>query len=98
MIVQIVWKRVSEKSAAIAFHPLTSHPEVENKDGASVIRAHYQALYVVNQLDDETTEVKWDYHINFGGKLPKALVNGFIIPNSNRVLSHTQAHFVNSVD
>ncbi|GMH67149.1 hypothetical protein TrST_g14100 [Triparma strigata] len=81
----------------VAYHPLTSHPKVENKDGKAVIRASLQIAALVTQLDDETTEVQWGSHVNFGGKLPSAVINGFIIPNSNRVLSHHQAYFANSI-
>ncbi|GMH96532.1 hypothetical protein TrVE_jg14448 [Triparma verrucosa] len=96
-IVKIVWKRLSEKSVMVTYHPLTSHPEVENKDGKAVIRASTQSAILVTQLDDDATELQWSSHINFGGKLPSAVINGFIIPNTNRLLSHHQAYFVYSI-
>ncbi|GMI13858.1 hypothetical protein TrVE_jg10921 [Triparma verrucosa] len=97
VIVKIVWKRLSEKSVMVAYHPLTSHPKVENKDGKAVIRASLQLAMLVTQLDDETTELQWGLHLNFGGKLPIAVVNGFLVPNFLRILSHHQAFFAYSI-
>ncbi|GMH93467.1 hypothetical protein TrST_g8394 [Triparma strigata] len=96
-IVKIIWKRLSESSVMVAYHPLTSHPKVENKDGKAVIRASLQIAALVTQLDDGTTEVQWGSHIIFGGNLPSTVINGFVIPNTNRVLSHHQAYFANSI-
>ncbi|GMI00258.1 hypothetical protein TrLO_g11333 [Triparma laevis f. longispina] len=97
-IVNIVWKRVSEKTIVIAYHPLTSHSKVENKDGKSAIRGSFQVAILVTQLDDRLTEVEWGVHINFGGNLPKALVNAFVLPSTNRVLNHHQAFFADSLN
>ena len=44
------------------------------------------------------SEVDYGLHINFGGKLPKLVVNGFIIPDTDNVFSHQQAHFTASLD
>ncbi|GMI02694.1 hypothetical protein TrVE_jg6932 [Triparma verrucosa] len=96
-IVKIIWKRLSESSVMVAYHPLTSHPKVENKDGNAVIRASFQLAMLVTHLDDETTELQWVAHVNFAGKLPSTVINGFIIPNFNRVLSHHQAFFAYSI-
>ncbi|GMI04580.1 hypothetical protein TrVE_jg9907 [Triparma verrucosa] len=98
VICNIVWKRLSEKTVVVAYHPLTSHPLVENKDGKSVIRGSFHYVFQVTQLDDRTTEINWGFHINFGGKLPKVVVNSVIIPNFNRALSHHQVYFANSID
>lgn len=49
----------------------------------------------MTQLDDLMTEVQWGMHINFGGNLPAAVVNGCILPNFNGVVSQYQAHFTN---
>ena len=51
----------------------------------------------MTQFDDGHVETKLGFHINFGGNLPKAIVNGFIIPNFDRVFSHCQAYFGNSI-
>ena len=51
-------KRLNEKSIVVVFHPLTSHPGVEDKDGDSVIRGSIQFMYHFTQLDDETVETK----------------------------------------
>ena len=51
----------------------------------------------MTQLDDGTVEVKFGLHINFGGNLPKAIVNRVIIPNFGRVVSHAQAYFGYSI-
>ncbi|GMH64861.1 hypothetical protein TL16_g04058 [Triparma laevis f. inornata] len=96
-IVHICWKRLSEKKIVVAYHPLTSHPKVENKDGDSVIRGSFQAVYYVTQLDDGTVEVNMGCHLNFGGHLPKAVVKGFMIPDNNRVVSHHTVYFANSI-
>ncbi|GMH57073.1 hypothetical protein TrLO_g11425 [Triparma laevis f. longispina] len=53
----ILWKRFSEKFVIVTYHPLTTHPRVEDKDGDSVIRGSLQAVYHVTQLDDGATEV-----------------------------------------
>ena len=84
---------MSEKSIVVVFHPLTSHPGVEDKDGDSVIRCSIQFIYHFTQLDDGTVETKMGLHINFGGNLPKAIVNGVVLPNFDQVISHTQAYF-----
>ena len=63
-----------------------------------MIRCSSQAVYHVTQLDDETAEVKFGLHINFGGNLLKAVVNGFVIPNFDRVVSHGQVYFANSIE
>ncbi|GMH51051.1 hypothetical protein TrST_g8578 [Triparma strigata] len=97
MIVNIVWKRISEKCIVVAYHPLTSHPKVENKEGDAVIRGSFHSVYKVTQIDRGFVEVEIGTHINFGGKLPKAIVNGFIIPNANRAVSHQQCYFANSI-
>ncbi|GMH53825.1 hypothetical protein TL16_g01538 [Triparma laevis f. inornata] len=52
----------------------------------------------MTQLDDGTTEVEMGYHLNFGGQLPKALVNGFILPDVNRGLSHNMAYCACALD
>lgn len=96
-IMSIVWKRVSDNSIIIAYHPLKSHPKVEDKDGNSVIRAQAHLAYHVTQTGDGITEVKWCYHINFGGNLPRAAVNGFVIPISDRTVSHFIAYFANLI-
>ena len=96
-IVNIVWKRISEKCIVVAYHPLSSHPKVENKDGDAVIRGSFHSFYKVTQLDNGLTDVELGNHFNFGGKLPKAIVNGFIIPNANRAVSHQQCYFMNSI-
>ncbi|GMH78487.1 hypothetical protein TrST_g4778 [Triparma strigata] len=96
-IVKIVWKRLSEKSVMVSYHPLASHPKVENKDGKAVIRGSLQLAMLVTQLDDKTTELQWGTHLNFGGNLPTAVINGFIIPNFNRANSHHQAFFAYSI-
>ena len=41
-ISNVLWKRLSEKSIIVCYHPLTSHPLVEDKDGGSVIRGALQ--------------------------------------------------------
>ncbi|GMH81378.1 hypothetical protein TL16_g08911 [Triparma laevis f. inornata] len=92
-ICNLCWKRISEKSIVVTYHPMTSHEKVEVKDGDSVIRASFHGAYLITQLDDGTTEVTWGVHLNFGGHLPKPLVHSFIIPNLNRVLSSFQAYF-----
>ncbi|GMI00639.1 hypothetical protein TrST_g8799 [Triparma strigata] len=97
VIVNIVWKRLSEKSIIVAYNPLNSHPLVENKDGDSVIRGSFHAVYHVTQLDDGHVETKLGFHINFGGNLPRVIVNGFIVPNFDRVVSHHQAFFGYSI-
>ena len=84
---------MSEKSIVVVFHPLTSHPGVEVKDGNSVIRASFHAVYHLTQLDDGTVETKMGLHINFGGNLPKTIVNAVILPNFDRIESHFQAYF-----
>ena len=38
------------------------------------------------------------YHMQFGGNLPKAIVNGFIIPDMNRISSHYTAYFACSIN
>ena len=76
---------------------MISHPSVEDKDGDSVIRGSSQYVYLVTQLDDGTVETKSGFHINFGGNLPNVIVNGFIIPNFDRVVSHAQAYFGYSI-
>ena len=88
---------MSEKSIIVVFHPLISHPSVEDKDGDSVIRGSSQYVYLVTQLDDGTVETKMGFHINFGGNLPSAIVNGFVIPNFDRIVSHIQAYFGYSI-
>ena len=88
---------MSEKSIVVVFHPLISHPSVEDKDGDSVIRGSSQYVYLVTQLDDGTVETKMGFHINFGGNLPNAIGNGFIIPNFDRIDSHAQAYFGYSI-
>ena len=98
VIMNICWKRMSDKKIILAFHPLTSHPKIEDKDGGSMIRAIQHATWGVTQLDEVTAEVIWDYHMNFGGRLPKAVVNGAIIPGSDRIVSKFTAHFANSID
>ncbi|GMH71838.1 hypothetical protein TL16_g05760 [Triparma laevis f. inornata] len=97
VIVKIVWKRLGEKSIMVAYHPLTSHPLVENKDGKSMIRGSLHSAMLVSQLDNGTSVVNMDFHINFGGNLPTAVINGFIIPNFNRIASHYQAFFAYSL-
>ena len=92
-----IWKRVSSKSIVVVHHPLTTHPKVENKDGDSVIRCTFQGAHIVNQLQNGNTEVEWGIHINFGGRLPKFIVNRFIIPNFDRILSHYIVYFKNSL-
>ncbi|GMH47422.1 hypothetical protein TrVE_jg4853 [Triparma verrucosa] len=96
-ICNIVWKRISNKSIMASYHPLTHHPKVEDKDGKSVIRASFHAVYCLTQLDDGTTDVQMGFHINFGGHLPKAIVNGFIIPSTDRVISKHLVYFANSL-
>ncbi|GMI11614.1 hypothetical protein TrLO_g12258 [Triparma laevis f. longispina] len=81
----------------VGFQPMTSHPQVEDKDGASVIRGSFHAAMLATQLDDGTMEIEWGLHINFGGKLPKVIVNGFLIPAFDRVLSRYQAYFAYSL-
>ena len=49
-----------------------------------MIRGSFHSVFQVTQLDDRTTEINWGFHINFGGKLPKVVVNSVIIPNFNR--------------
>ncbi|GMH93488.1 hypothetical protein TL16_g12643 [Triparma laevis f. inornata] len=93
----ILCKRLSENSVIVTYHPLTTHPKVEEKDGDSVIRGSLQVVFHVTQLDHGVTEVQYGLHINFGGKLPKFVVNGFIIPDTNGVFSAQQAHFANSL-
>ncbi|GMH88099.1 hypothetical protein TL16_g11056 [Triparma laevis f. inornata] len=97
IINNVLWKRLGEKSILVVFHPLTSHPLVENKDGGSMIRASVNFIFRITQLDDDTTEVESGVHINFGGNLPKAVVHRVLIPNFNRVYSHYQAYFANSI-
>ena len=63
-----------------------------------MIRGSFQVAMLVTQLDDRTTEVEWGVHINFGGHLPKAMVNNFLFPSINRVLYHHQAYFAYSID
>ena len=96
-IVNIAWKRISEKCILVAYHPLTSHPKVENKDGDAVIRGSFHGVYKVTQLDNGLTDVELGLHINFGGKLPRFVVNSGIIPNCNRAVSHQQCYFANSI-
>ena len=81
----------------MVFHPLASHPKVENKDGDSVIRCTTQFVYHLTQLDDGIVETRFGFHMNFGGNLPKAVINGFIIPNFDRIVSHAQAYFGYSI-
>ncbi|GMH50151.1 hypothetical protein TL16_g00704 [Triparma laevis f. inornata] len=45
VICNIVWKRLSEKSIVVTYHPLTSHRMVEDKDGKSVIRGFFHASF-----------------------------------------------------
>eukprot|EP00519_Triparma_laevis_P003739 CAMPEP_0182519596 /NCGR_PEP_ID=MMETSP1321-20130603/45181_1 /TAXON_ID=91990 /ORGANISM="Bolidomonas sp., Strain RCC1657" /LENGTH=426 /DNA_ID=CAMNT_0024727579 /DNA_START=233 /DNA_END=1508 /DNA_ORIENTATION=- len=97
VIVKIIWKRLSEKSVLVVYHPLTSHPKVENKDGKAVIRASLQVAMLVTQLDDKTTEFQYSSHLNFGGSLPRAVINGFIIPSFNLANSNHQAFFAYSI-
>ncbi|GMH86654.1 hypothetical protein TrST_g13924 [Triparma strigata] len=96
-IVNIVWKRISEKFIVVVFYPLTSHPKVENKDGDAVIRSSFHSIYKVTQVDSGFVDVEIGTHFNFGGKLPKVVVNGFIIPSGNRAVSHQQCYFMNSI-
>ncbi|GMH92472.1 hypothetical protein TrST_g1906 [Triparma strigata] len=96
-ICKMVWKRLGEKSVMVTYDPLMSHPLVENKDGKEVIRATFQAVYLVTQLDARTTKVELGLHINFGGHLPRFIVNSFIVPSFNRIVSHTQAFFALSL-
>ncbi|GMH76630.1 hypothetical protein TL16_g07148 [Triparma laevis f. inornata] len=96
-IVKIVWKRLSEKSIMVAYHPLTTHPLVANKDGKTTIRATLHGAMLVTQIDNGTTEANSDFHINFGGNLPRPVINGFIIPNFNRIASHHQSFFAYSL-
>ncbi|GMH93681.1 hypothetical protein TrVE_jg2060 [Triparma verrucosa] len=74
-ITNICWKRLDDKTVVVAYQPLTSHPLVENKDGGSMIRGSFHAVYRVTQLDDGTTEVDLGLHVNFGGKLPQSVVH-----------------------
>ena len=97
-ICNMVWKRTGDKSIVVTVHPLMSHPKVENKDGKAVIRATFQNTFLITQLDDGTSEIEYGVHINFGGYLPRTIVNGFIIPNFNRILSHYQAYFTNPLE
>ncbi|GMH68152.1 hypothetical protein TL16_g04862 [Triparma laevis f. inornata] len=97
-ILYICWKRISDKTIAVVYHPLTHYPKVENKDGTSMIRSIVQSVYQVTQLDDLTTEMKMGLHINFGGSLPKVVVNGVIFPGFDRIISKTQVYFVNSIE
>ena len=62
-----------------------------------MIRASTNFVYRVTQLDDHTTKVQCGVHINFGGNPPKAVVKGVVIPNFNRIYSHYQAYFANSI-
>lgn len=77
--------------------PLVFPSQNENKNRNSVIRAVCFASYVVTQLNDETVNVEFAFHVNFGGHLPRFIVNGYNIPNFNRSISHKQAYFVNSI-
>lgn len=79
----------------MVYQPLASHPLVENKDGNAVT---FNSALRMTQLDDGTTEVEMGYHLNFGGQLPKALVNGFILPDVNRGLSHNMAYYACALD
>lgn len=63
-----------------------------------MIRCSSRTCFHVTQLDDETVEVKFGMHINFGGSLPKAIANGVIIPSFDRVVSHAQVYFTNSIE
>ncbi|GMH82328.1 hypothetical protein TrST_g12551 [Triparma strigata] len=95
---KIVWKRLTDDSIVVIYHPLLSHPKVEAKDGKVMIRALIQITIHVKQLDDATTEVNMGYHMRFGGNAPKALINGFIIPDMNRVAGHHTAYFACSIN
>ncbi|GMH83489.1 hypothetical protein TL16_g09612 [Triparma laevis f. inornata] len=94
MIERIVWKRLNEKSVIVAYHPLASHPKVVDKDGNEVIRGSVHSVYLVTQLDENTTEVQWSMHMNFGGYMPRAIIRNKFMPNTNRILSHHQAFFI----
>lgn len=97
-ITNICWKRISEKSIVVAYSPLASHSKVENQDGGAMIRGSTQFVYLVTQMDDKTVDVTFGAHINFGGKLPSAIVNGIIIPQFVNALSQTQVHFINEIE
>ena len=60
---KIVWKRLTDDSIVVVYHPLLSHPKVEAKDGKVLIRALIQITIHVKQLDDATTEVNMGYHM-----------------------------------
>lgn len=55
-------------------------------------------MYHITQRDDRITEVEMTMHINLGGNLSKAVVNGFILPSFNWTIGHQQTYFINSVD
>lgn len=71
-----------------------SHPTVEIKNG--VIRCTSHIVYRMTQMDDGNTQVEMGGHINFGGMIPRPIVNGYIIPNFSRVVAHQQTFFMNS--
>lgn len=96
VINNIVWKRMSEKSVVMVYYPVNTHPKVEIKPRTD-IRATQHAIFHVTQLDNGSTELQFCFHFNFGGHLPKAIVNSFIMPTYDRVLSHYQAYFAYSI-
>jgi len=96
-ICNIVWKRLSDNTIIVTYHPLPSHPQVEDSDGEKVIRGSMQVVYQITQLEDGLSEVQYGFHVNFGGNLPKVAVYGYIIPNANRSTSHHQVYFANSL-
>ncbi|GMH79500.1 hypothetical protein TL16_g08167 [Triparma laevis f. inornata] len=97
IIANIIWKRVSDDIIIVAVHPLTSHPKVDTKDTNAVIRGMFHSVFRITQLETGLSKVEWGLHINFGGHLPKPVVYNFLMPNFDRVLSHLQAYFANSI-
>jgi hypothetical protein len=94
VICAITWKRMSATSIMVVYSPLKTHQLVEDKDGGEMIRATVNNTFIVTQLDSKTCSVEYNWHVNFGGALPSAVVESFLVPAFLRIAKAKETHFI----
>ncbi|GMH71579.1 hypothetical protein TL16_g05691 [Triparma laevis f. inornata] len=85
-------------AASGLLHTLKMKGAIQFKPHKTTFSTNKHLLGFYN-LKEGDIYIKSNYtHLNFGGRLPRVLVNNFIIPDFNRTISHSQVYFANLID
>ena len=95
-ILALLWERESAESLLVVMAPLETHPKADAM-GGSTIRGSLLVAKRFVQVDNGTVLVQFSSRINFGGKLPKSVIESAIKPGALRNVKQGQTHHMMSL-